>query len=315
MHSARPHTFAAHLHCRNRQLTLHTPCVHTSRHVQCTVPCPGSMSPCSEQNICQGTMSLSTACMTLTPRTVTAPLSEASHPPSSPHPIKASFLFAACRLGRLLHRQHALPHPPIAAHPCPGHPGPQRLQPPRHPASSRASTYRCSYAGFLPFPSERRQQALSGATAPGRAGSTTELLNLGVPALRGTPRRAKGWLAEGTYSKQPASPGPRAAPWDQSTPECPPGAVGMGRRGASLHPFICLHMWGCFFFSLEVLLYLTPPYNFSFRGAVAMRRGFQQRHQSCPQALGGRAAALLLPPVAGKEGEGGGCLYVKPHFN
>lgn len=54
--------------------------------------------------------------MTLTPKMVTAPLSEASHPPSSPHPIKASFLFAACRLGCLLRRQHALPRPPPLLH-------------------------------------------------------------------------------------------------------------------------------------------------------------------------------------------------------
>lgn len=94
----------------------------------------------------------------------------------------------------------------------------------------------------------------------------------------------------------------------------PSWGSGNGEERGIFAPLYLPPYVGLLFFSLEVLLYLTPPYNFSFRGAVAMRRGFQQRHQSCPQALGGRAAALLLPPVAGKEGEGGGLLIRKASF-
>lgn len=76
--------------------------------------------------------------------------------------------------------------------------------------------------------------------------------------------------------------------------------------GASLQPFICLHIWG-WFFLLEAMLHLTPPPPDDFCLCVSSRRGcgdVEGTPAEASELAVGQAALFLLPRVVGK---GGGC--------
>ena len=214
-------------------------------------------------SICQRSMSLSPTCMTLTPRTVPAPPSEPCQsrlPSFLPTPHQG--ILSVCSLQAWL--------PPVQAA-C------TAMSPPLLQTSSLGTLAHsaCSHLGTWHPPGHRLtgaatpvffQSHLNGDSAEQRDSPGESWQHHGAAQPQGAgaardPAKGQGMAGQGELQQTPSKQRAPALGLPDGTRARLNSLLGKGEwggRGVSLHPFICLHIWGCFFL-LEVLLHLTPP--------------------------------------------------------